>query len=148
MIVVGFFAYNLWQAHQRAALFFAAARAVLDEGNKLRSAVDAGVGYDSYVEHLASFKFKKDSLPHVSPVNMPEGVRQFREHIDTAERKYDRAQQLWEEKFKYPLHYKEQLSEHPFAISTALSEAGMAVWEADLQLSNLGETDFLFSGFR
>jgi DNA-directed RNA polymerase subunit M/transcription elongation factor TFIIS len=139
VIVVGFFAYNLWDAHQRAALFFAAARETLDEGYKLRSAVDAGVGYDSYVEHLAAFKAKIRSLPSISEGNLPDSARQFREQIDKAERRYDRAATDW----RYSAYH-----ERSAEIYTALIDAGFAIGEADFQLSKLGVTDFLFSDFR
>jgi hypothetical protein len=135
LIAGGFLAYSRWEYHKRAAPFIAAAEDALDEAYKLRAAVDAGAGYDAFVEHLASFKFKNDKLP--SAYDLPDEAQKFRDQIDAVERKYDRAQRLWEQKFKYPLLYEEQLAKNPLAVEIALTEAGMSIGEAGFQLANL-----------
>lgn len=138
VIVGGFFVYSLWDAHQRASTFFAAANEIISEGRKLREAVSAGAGYDSYVEHLVAFNVKVHDLPYTSASSEPDKVRVFLEQIDKAQRNYSDARILW----------KYSDSERSNKRELLLDTAGSAIGEARFQLSKLGVTDFLFPTFR
>jgi len=121
VIAGGFFAYNRWEHHKAIRAFVAAGQEVIDEGKRLKSAVEAGVGYDTFVEHLASFKAKMDKLPYVSS-SLPDEAQSFKEQLEKAERLYGNAQSEWRYSTAYEL---------PSQARMALLDAGFALGEAD-----------------